>query len=83
VVYSRSRVEKLPRSGLRLAFFRGKSDGGEEGKEGGVVESGGGSDLDWESWIAGQWPHESSVITVSTLPVVSPQHRCQVLLTRK
>lgn len=55
-VYLRSRVEKLPRGEARLTFFRDENDSEEYCDEGGVVGSGGGSGLDWESWIAGQWP---------------------------
>jgi len=61
VGYSRERVEKLPRRGLRLAHPPGADDSEdeEEGDEAGTVKSDG-SGSEWESWISGQWPKAAS-----------------------
>ena len=60
ITYSRDRVEKLPRRGLRMVFFEGEGEDDEDGEDVGAVESTSGSDLDWESWTSGKWPKAAS-----------------------
>ena len=50
-VCSKDKVEKLPRRGRRMTFFTNGNEDHEDGEKIGAVES----DLDWESWILGQW----------------------------
>ena len=59
VAYSRDKVEKLPRRGLRVPSFGGENED-EDDEEPGDIEPVDGSDLDWESWTSGQWPKAAS-----------------------
>ena len=64
VEYFREKVEKLPRTGLRLVSF---SDPESE-DEGEVDEADavGDCDLEWESWISGEWPRAASEMRRAT-----------------
>jgi hypothetical protein len=77
VEYLREKVAKFPRRGRRLVYFNGEVDGDEDD----AVVSGGGSDLDWESWISGRWPRaasdtketKESILVPNTQPPTPPE----------
>ena len=67
VAYSRDKVEKLPRRGLRVPSFGGENED-EDDEEPGDIEPVDGSDLDWESWTSGQWPKAASEMKGRMIP---------------
>ena len=65
--YSRDKVKKLQRRGVRIFYFSrdGENEIEEYGDEVGAVGSGGGSDSDWQSWNSGHWPKSASDVKAS------------------
>jgi len=60
VEYSRGRVEKLPRRGVRMFHLIRNGEVVGDDEEDGAIEYNGGCELDWDGWISGKWPKTAS-----------------------
>ena len=68
VEYSRDTVQKLPRRGKRICYFNSEDESEDEeaGEAAETAETDGESDVEWESWISGEWPKAVSEMREQT-----------------